>query len=58
MRKGLRGPENPADFPGGALTEGNVSSTSVRTGYGNFIPTETSVGMNEAGGHAQAAGND
>jgi hypothetical protein len=42
----LRGPENLHSFPGGPLTEGIVSSTSVRTGYGNGIPT-AQVGGNE-----------
>jgi len=26
------------EFPGGPLTEGSVSSTSVRTGFGNAFP--------------------
>jgi hypothetical protein len=34
------------DFLGGALAEGNVSSTSVRTGYGNSVPGDKSPGTN------------
>ena len=39
---------NSAGFPGGALTLGNVSATSVRTGYGNGVPDDKSPGTMEA----------
>jgi hypothetical protein len=44
----LRAPEILTFFPVGALTEGIVSKTSVRTGIGNAFPARRSPGTMRA----------